>query len=241
MATLTSDELNKLIAVKSNGQILLSFSCGKDSVAAWLELRKHFSSIVPIYLYLVPELEFVNRSLDYYEKFFDTKIIRLPHPSLYRWLTKYTFQAPENLKALETLSLPTFSYDDVFRVAKEDIGIPLGSYTAIGVRQNDSLNRRASISRYGAFNETRKTFFPIYDWNKAKLVDELRKANVKLPIDYKLWGRSFDGIDLRFLKPLKEYFPDDYRKVLEFFPLADIEFAREEYRNQYYARHGIIS
>jgi hypothetical protein len=50
----------------------------------------------------------------------------------------------------------------------------------------------------------------------------------KLPIDYHLFGRSFDGMDYRFLKPIKDNFPKDFEKILEWFPLADLEIFRAE-------------
>lgn len=54
---------------------LLAFSTGKDAIAAWLAIREHFDEVIPYYLYLIPDLEFVEESLAYYEKFFGTKII----------------------------------------------------------------------------------------------------------------------------------------------------------------------
>ena len=41
-----------------------------------------------------------------------------------------------------------------------------------------------------------------------------------LPVDYEMFGRSFDGIDYRFISPIKERFPDDYARILEWFPMA---------------------
>ena len=43
--------------------IFLAFSCGKDSIATWLECRKHFTRVIPFYMYLVPGLQFIERSL----------------------------------------------------------------------------------------------------------------------------------------------------------------------------------
>lgn len=63
---------------------LISFSCGKDSLAAWLWLRERGIQLVPYYLYWVPGLSFVEEALAYYEEFFGTHIIRLPHPYFYR-------------------------------------------------------------------------------------------------------------------------------------------------------------
>lgn len=48
---------------------IIAFSTGKDSIAAWLQMRRYFKRIVPYYCYSVPNLGFVERSLAYYEDF----------------------------------------------------------------------------------------------------------------------------------------------------------------------------
>ena len=75
--------------------VLLAFSCGKDSLAAWLAMRDMGIEVIPAYLYYVPGLRFVDEELDYFEQKFQTRIKRYPHPSLYRWLNNAVFQAPE--------------------------------------------------------------------------------------------------------------------------------------------------
>ena len=54
---------------RTGDTILLAFSRGKDSIAAWLALRdsKLFKRIIPVYLYLVPGLKFEEESLKYFE------------------------------------------------------------------------------------------------------------------------------------------------------------------------------
>lgn len=221
-----SNELNADMAKRLNGRSLLSFSCGKDSIGAWLHMRPHFVDIVPAYLYLIPDLEFVEESLVYYEKFFGTKIIRAPHPSLYRLLSNLIFQAPENCRVVEDMAIQLFDYDEVFREVAEDAGFTGEYFTANGVRAADSLNRHTAMKRYGPVNDTRKVFYPIYDWNKARLLEEIKKSGVRLPIDYRYFGRTFDGLDWRFLVRIKEHFPRDYARILEFFPLAELELFR---------------
>lgn len=230
----SSEQLNRYVAERSGGVCLLSFSGGKDSVASWLHLQRSFSRVIPVYLYLVPRLSFVEESLRYFEEQFGTHILRLPHPSLYRMLNSFVFQPPENCAAIESLQLPEYDYDDAFEVAKDIYDVP-GCYTAIGVRATDSLNRWASIKQHGPLNEKRKTFYPIYDWSKDRLIAEIKRSGLKLPkAEYEMFGRSFDGLDVRFLKPIRDRYPEDFTRILEFFPLADIELARHEYREAYY-------
>lgn len=213
--------------------ILLSFSCSKDSIAAWLAIRPYFK-VIPYYLYLIPDLTFVNKSIAYYEDFFETKIIQKQHPSLARMLRNMVFQSPENCETIYDADIPKIDYDfQVSQVAK--IACVASPWTATGVRAADSPMRRIILKKHGVINYTSKKFYPIHDWNKERLIDELKKSKIKLPIDYKLFGRSFDGIDYRFLKPIKDNLPEDYQKIIDIFPLANIEILRREAHEK---RHG---
>lgn len=78
-------------------------------------------------------------------------------------------------------------------------------------------------------NAKRRYFYPCWDWKKERLLEELGRANIKLPVDYRVFGRSFDGLDLRFLVKIREHFPRDYRTILDWFPLVDMEIARYEF------------
>lgn len=210
---------------------MIAFSTGKDAIAAWLAIRDSFEAVHPYYLYLVPGLEFVEESLAYYERFFGQRIRRLPHPALHRWINTFTFQPPERLAVIEQAQLPMHTYADIRQVMIEDCGLPESCLVADGVRAADSPMRRIAIARHGAISRAQGRYHPIWDWKKADLVECFKKHGVKLPVDYKIFGRSFDGLDLRFLLPLKRHRPDDYRRVLEWFPLAELEVFRWERAN----------
>src|SRR4029453_3013324 len=106
MPTIPSEEIIRRVRKEYNGRTLMSFSTGKDAPDAYLSIRDHFD-VVPFYLYLVPDLEFVKDSLTYYEKVMGRRIIRLPHPSLYRWLNNYLFQPPGRPKVIGAAQLRT--------------------------------------------------------------------------------------------------------------------------------------
>lgn len=226
-----SDELCAQMAEKHNGICLLRFSCGKDAIAAYIQLRRFFKEIIPVYHYLHPDLNFINKSLAYYEGIMGRHIIRVPNSKLYESLNAGTLQTKKSWAFIKKMKLPNFDNDDVNGYIRDDLGLDENIMTAIGVRQSDSLNRWRSINKYGAINEKRKTFYPVYDWNIERLKNEIRESGIKLPVDYKIWGKSFDGLDYRFIKPLKDHFPDDYEKLKEFFPLLDIEIKRYEFHN----------
>ena len=208
--------------------VLLSFSAGKDAVAAWLALRDRVK-IVPFYCFLIPNLEFVEQGLRYYEDFFGQRIIRVPHPALYRWLNELTFQAPQNCQIIEDAALPDFDFSQLEQCLREDYNLPPDSYAATGVRAADSPNRRSGLKRNGPIVANKLKAWPVWDWRMSKLEKEFIRSGVKLTIDYELFGRSFDGLDYRFLKPIKDRFPDDYARILEWFPLAELEIFRTEH------------
>lgn len=208
--------------------VLLAFSTGKDALGAWLALRPHFSRIVPYYMYMVPGLEFVEDSLAYYEREFGCHIYRIPHPSLYRWLNEFTFQPPERCRIIEAARFPNADYQDIQSELRRSLGLSDACFVADGVRAADSPIRLVSFRRNGPINHRRQKFSPIWDWRIDRLATELEQGGIKLPVDYRIWGRTFDGLDYRFLAPLKVHFPRDYERVLDWFPLADVELFRRE-------------
>lgn len=215
-------------AATCHDKALLSFSCGKDSWAAWLSARDYFD-FTPYYLYLVPGLEFVEDYLAYAEQVLGKHIVRLPHPAFYRWVNNAIYQAPERLRTIAAVGWPQFDYDDMRGAVIEDCGLPADVWTATGVRAADSPMRRASLIKNQGVNAKRMYFYPCWDWKKEDLLRELWAANIKLPVDYKVFGRSFDGLDLRFLIKIKEHFPRDYQTILDWFPMVDMELWRYEF------------
>lgn len=223
-----SEALCEAIAAASNGEALLAFSRGKDAVACWLHMRKYFKRIVPVFRYSIPggPLGFEERSLRYFEDFFETKIYRVPHPTLKRWVENLMFQAPENCAIVEQMDLPAWDYQTANDHVRKDSGCD--AYVANGTRAVDSPMRWQSIKAHGSCNHKTREFYAVFDWRLDRLVAEITTAGVRLPIDYHLWGRTFDGLDYRFLAPLKERFPDDFERVLKWFPLADLELFRHK-------------
>ena len=63
---------------------------------------------------------------------------------------------------------------------------------------------------------------------RQRLMDEIERSGVSLPPDYTFLPRSFDGFSYLYLIPLKERYPRDYERVLEWFPLARAELLRFE-------------
>jgi len=220
-----SAELREQLAEQT---VLLSFSRGKDCLAAWLALRDAGARVIPYHLYLVPGLRFVEDSLAYYADWFgcDTPILNLPHPSLNRWLNNFVFQPPERCEQIEAAQLPEFSYAELNDLVRAHCKLPADAWILDGVRAADSPNRRMALKSYGPINQRARTQKIVWDWRKHHVYGAIEDAGLDLPPDYAWFGRSFDGIDRRFLQPLQEGSPEDYQTILDWFPLADLELVR---------------
>ena len=208
--------------------ILLSFSGGKDAWGTWIATRDHFE-ITPFYYYIVPHLEFIDEYLSRCEKRLGCHIRQYPHPMLYDMLTSCTMQAPQRVWAIEHMGLPRFDKDFLHRCVEGDAGFPESScYVALGLRAADSIMRGSYFKNFGPVDDKRKTFSPIWDWKKDKLVDALKKDGIKLSKEYLWFGRTFDGPVLLYSWNLKKYAPRDYARLLEWFPMLESEVWRYE-------------
>jgi hypothetical protein len=221
----SGEETIKQVA-KISPTISLRFSCGKDSIGAYLACYGKFKRIIPVHMYLIPDISFVDRALSYYEKFFGTHIYRVPHPSLYRMLRNHVFQPPHRIPIINSFNLAEPSYDEMVALAVGDAGIDYPIYGATGVRATDSPIRYMAVKKHGAINHKTKTFLPVWDWRRKYLLERLKQAHIKIPADYRMFGRTFDGIDHRFVSKMKTEFPKDYQRVLDWFPLAELDSYR---------------
>lgn len=207
-------------------RILLAFSGGKDAIACWHAARLDGFEVAPVFFELIPGLEFVDDAISHYEKHFGVPIRRYPHPSLFRMLNNFVFQPPERLRHIERRKLKKWDYNMIHARVRRELGWPSSIPCGVGVRAADSPQRRIAISTHGPLSGGNA--YLIWDWRIADVLEAIRKEGCGLPVDYELFNRSFDGIDYRFLRPIKDRFPRDYERILSIFPLADLELWRYE-------------
>lgn len=229
----TSAEIRHQLATEQR-TVLVAMSLGKDAIATELALQDAGIHTELAYLYYIPghqpgtTLDFIETTIRELEQALGKPIHRYPHPSLYRWLRHLMFQPPERIQTIEAAQLPNITYEEEWEYIREDLGLPPDTWVADGVRAADSIVRRASLSRHGLMKPNHHKVSPIADWLKGEVLDRITQAGIPLPIDYQWFGRSFDGVDYRFVAPLKEHSPRDYAHLLTWFPLAELEFIRHD-------------
>ncbi|PMC76397.1 phosphoadenosine phosphosulfate reductase [Brachybacterium sp. UMB0905] len=226
-----SAEVRQRLAAEGR-PVLVAFSGGKDAIACTLALIEAGVDVRLAHLYLIPgrepgtTLEFVEEGLSYAEGKLGMRVHRYPHPSLYRMLNALIFQPPERCAIIEAADLPIPTYEEIWQVIRMDLGLDPDTWVADGVRAADSPYRRAALVTHGVMKPSTGKVSPIHDWVKAEWSACLDRHGWQLPPDYEMFGRSFDGIDRRFLEPMRAHRPRDYQRVLDWFPLAEMELVR---------------
>jgi hypothetical protein len=107
---------------------------------------------------------------------------------------------------------------------------------------SDSMHRRNSMKKGGVIDvdEEWKRFYPIFDWSFEDMDREFRAEKIKLPVDYKLWNRSFDGVRYRFFPAIREHYPKDWERICLFYPRAEVELWRRYFWEQRRRAAGLV-
>lgn len=225
---LPSSQLVDVARQIAGNRLLLSFS-GKDSLAAWLFLRDNGFEIIPYFCYTVRGLSYDEEMLDYYEKFFQTHIIRLPHPVTYGQLNASAWLPLHVWRTIYYCHLPRFDYTYIENILAEQYNLGENYLSAVGIRATDSLGRRRFILQGGAIGlKRRRYYFAIWDFTSQMVREYIKKHKVKLSKSYLYFGSTGDGIEYKFLRFLKDNLPQDFEKVKALFPEVELELFRYE-------------
>lgn len=237
-----SEKLCRLISKLTDGVTLLAFSRGKDSSASWLYLRNYFDTIIVYTDVIVPGLKFVERSLQYFENFFDTKIHRFyGGESFSRGMRLYQFQQFSDLDLID--SVPIFSDWDYKGVTAgwmlaESLGLEYDkNWIAMGFSMYDSLDRMGWVKRVKGKHDKYRTFYPCWNWKPSQIREYIKQHGLSLSEDYLLTNRSIDDLPTeRNLIKMKELYPDDYETCKLWFPMIESQIARQEFRKLHLSR-----
>jgi 3'-phosphoadenosine 5'-phosphosulfate sulfotransferase (PAPS reductase)/FAD synthetase len=211
---------------KETDTIMVAFSTGKDSIATYLRVKDEFPRVELFFRYFIPDLEFMERRVQYYEETFNVKIHRVPSPHLYRMLRNFLWQPPHRVGLIDSMEIPPLTYEQINAMLVEHLQMPDNTFTAVGVRAIDNMQRRAVCKSRGAINWNDHSFWPVWDFSHDDVATIIRRHNVKLLPEYVHWGTSFDGLRYFFLNVIRREYPRDYERIIEWFPYAEMEFMR---------------
>ena len=227
-----SDQLCREIARETGGVCLLSFSRGKDALAAWLNLSRFFSRIIPFTCAAIPHIPFADEYLAYLERIFGTHVIRLQDSGLYSMVNALRFQLPHDEEWINGATLPEYDPQDVASTIRAHLGLPR-AWTAYGLNASDSIDRMITVRQcHGRYYGTR-SFYPNFDWTHSQIMECLRRSNIRLSDEYHIASRSFAGSPMpHTVAAIARRDPDLFRRLELFYPLLKASLCRTEWRNE---------
>lgn len=198
--------------------VIVGFSGGKDSIVTLDLCCRYFSQVHVFFMYQIPGLSFQEASIRYIENRYNLEVMRIPH-----------------------FELSNFLRYGVFRKPDFDIGIvkPLDVYTwlrlqtdtwwiAAGERINDSIVRRAMIKQSSSIDNKRGRFYPIAAFTKADVIGYIKHHKLKVSPESNLLGHSFRSLMPEDLAVIKKHYPEDFKKIISWFPFAEAATFRQE-------------
>lgn len=233
--TVESQKTVKKIVSEMGNRIPLAFSRGKDSLAAWLYLVELGCEVYPFHCASVPHLEIVDKSLAYYEDWFDTKIERLCSGDNIYNITSLIFQPIEDLELLLRLDPWEWPVEEAGIMYAEDVLGIENPWVAQGYSMYDSVFRMMPIYNSRGIIESRDSFYPIWDWTSTQVTDFISQYDISLCLDYLVDRTSMVSVPLyTTVKNLRHEYPKDYEKMKLFFPFMDAIEARMIFRERHH-------
>jgi phosphoadenosine phosphosulfate reductase len=209
------DEFNNRVERFKNNKLVVSFSCGKDSVVLLDLLISNKIKCEPVHYYIVPDLSYNEEVMTWFEDKYRIKVNRIVSPIYTKmksadllcvnriWNLSSDKQNP--FKRAETLINKTFNFD----------------WNAVGIKQNDSVMRRMTIVKHGWIYPNTKKIYPLYDWSDRDVWAYMHYKGMPINKCYEWFGRSQDVVNIPHIYPLKEKSPEDYFIFCKNFPLIE--------------------
>lgn len=216
MSTVLYDPLKTM--AKVTDEVIVAFSGGKESVVVMDLAYRYFKKVHPFFMYICPNLSFQERTLEWYEKKYQTEIIRIPHMDVSEFFHYGSFRISDS-------SFPIVSINDIYQYIRLQTDT---WWIAAGERIDDSIVRRAMMKKSGSIDVKRGRFYPVSAWKKREIIDYIKFHNLYLGQDSKKLGFSFKSLWGKELAMLKHYFPQDYQKILRLYPFAAAGVKRYE-------------
>lgn len=236
--TEATDSLCKEISQKSHRVCFLMMSHGKDSLCAWLQLLKYFDRIIPFHCCCIPHLGFVDEYLNYLETAFNSKILRMVGEDLRMALVRNFYQDRpwECDEIAEKIPDEDYTKLDILEYLRMKFNLPR-AWCAVGISQNDSIDRLIYCRKNGGKNKTNRTFYPCFDWPKEELINAIWNSGIAVAPEYKYTKRSISSLpSATYNKVLMKHFPDDWEIVKKWYPLAEAKNIREEMIDENYTK-----
>lgn len=212
-------------------RVALAMSAGKDSIAAWLVLKEQGYEVVPVFREIIPGLRFMDETIAGLEAFFGTEVMKVASRDqfldLFHWYGKT--QSLETVEArAELLNRPPLKKG----IDDQILAMTGCNILVVGTKASDSLNRRTNFMMTGPFNPNRRTFALTWRLAKNAPLDMMIKRGCPIPKFYLWLARSPEFMFDSEMYFISKFFPDDFAKILEYLPEADVRVKNFEFSDK---------
>jgi len=223
---LEKDFLSKIDSLKNKKNILY-FSCGADSVACYLRLKEFGIKPILIYHYFLKDLPMVKNYLDWFQAKFNERVYQFPSVLFIdifdRMLFQYPVKARERARNRIGHNMEGFTKEKFDKIIADTLGGNVIFH--LGLKYSDGLRRYTHLQKNGCSFENK--FYPCASFKVSDVQDILRRHNCLLPVEYGLWGTSFESPRAWNINLIKEHCSETYRQITEVFPLIGAEGLRK--------------
>ena len=212
--------------------VVFGFSRGKDTLAAVPWLQEFFPRVVMFHVDGCPGVPFVERSLAFYERWFETEIYRCYSSDFFDSVASLNYQPVEDEDWIDALHFADLAYtNDHIAEMIRDVHADGSAWIAWGISCEDSIVRKSQAKYREGINAEKRVFYPCFNWRREHVMQSLKATGIPLPEDYKMSCRSFSTpLNLRHLARMREMYPDDFEAVKMVYPFIEASIARNEFR-----------
>ena len=219
----------KEVAQKTDKVILFHSANGKDSIALLDLCYPFFKKVVCVYMYMVKDLEHINNYIVWAQrKYPNIEFHQIPHYVLSQYVRDGVMGCRKDT------TQRVYQLNHVVEMAKLNYGC---DWALFGFKQSDGMNRRLMLKGYKdeMIYENTKNAYPLSKYKNADINKYIAYKKLVRTTKYG-FGQSqgCNVTGLPFLMYCKEYYPNDYQKVINQFPLAErLVFEYENYNADY--------
>jgi len=217
--------LNKVKSEYGINEILLSYSGGKESLVILDLCSKVFSKIVCFHYYFLPDLKIDQKKYEFAKRRYNVEVLSYQSPDALNFIKKGVFCFPRENK----IKIRQLKLKDIYEKARKDSGL---NWVVIGWRQTDSLQRLLTLRNYvdESICEASCKIYPLSRWKKKETINYMKINKIPLPSLISKRAQSAGiSLDVETLLYLKKFYLSDYNRIIEVFPLAELQIRRAEY------------
>jgi hypothetical protein len=178
----------------------------------------------------------VKNYIDYFEKKYNERIYQIPSTLWAEHIDNALYQEPVKAREkfrnnIASCGYEAYTKDACDAIIRDALGGDVVFH--LGLRYTDGLRRYQHLQQHGV--SFKDKFYPIASFQIKDIQEILEKYDCLLPLEYKLWGISWEAPRAWNINLIKEHCPETYRQLCAIFPMVGLEGARKYSRlNQHF-------